>query len=109
MSFDQTFRFTKAVLYQLGPIPMYEPFQDATQPVPVTTVDGTSFLKLYDEDGNYLSTAIGHLPIIPGARGLTVTQKDIRSEDYLYYGLLKDVANRTIRTEVVHNPALKSN
>lgn len=53
MRFDQTFRFTKAVLYQLGPIPMYEPFQDATQPAPVTTVDGTCFLKIYDEGGNY--------------------------------------------------------
>lgn len=51
MQMNQTFRFTKAVFYQLGPIPMYEPFQDATQPEPVTTVDGACYLKLYDQDG----------------------------------------------------------
>lgn len=61
----------------------------------------------YDEDGNYKSTAIGHLPIRVGAAGLTVTQNDISSEDYICYGLLKDVANRTIRTKIVHHPASK--
>ena len=57
----------------------------------------------YDADGNYLSTAAGHLPINVGTSGLTVTQKDISSEEYYYYGLLRDVLNRTIKTEELHH------
>ena len=57
----------------------------------------------YDSDGNYLSTAAGHLPINIGTSGLTVTQKDISSEEYYYYGLLRDVLNRTIKTEELHH------
>ena len=59
----------------------------------------------YDESGNYLSTAMGHLPINVGTYGLRVTQKDISSEDYFYYGILRDVMNREIRTETLHHKA----
>ena len=59
----------------------------------------------YDEDGNYLSTAMGHLPINVGMYGLEVTQKDIRSEEYDYYGILYDVLNRTIKTQTLHHEA----
>ncbi|MGX8774449.1 MAG: clostripain-related cysteine peptidase [Bacillota bacterium] len=59
----------------------------------------------YDEDGNYLSTAAGHLPIDVGVRGLTVSQKDISDQEYYYYGILYDVLNRTMETEkLYHRP-----
>ena len=57
----------------------------------------------YDEDGNYLTTAAGHLPVDVGTRGLKVTQEDISSEDYYYYGILYDVLNRTMETEQIHH------
>jgi len=57
----------------------------------------------YDKSGNYLSTAVGHLPISVGTYGLRVTQKDISSEEYYYYGILKDVMNREIETETLHH------
>ena len=57
----------------------------------------------YDEDGKYLSTAAGHMPIDVGIKGLTVTQKDISSEEYDYYGILFDVMNRTMKTETLHH------
>lgn len=63
----------------------------------------------YDSDGNYLSTAAGHLPINIGTSGLKVTQKDISSEEYYYYGLLRDVLNRTIKTEELHHLPHKGN
>ncbi len=53
----------------------------------------------YDEDGDYLFTALGHLPTYVGRKGLTVTQKDISSEDYEYFGILYDVMNRTMETK----------
>ena len=59
----------------------------------------------YDEEGNYLSTAMGHLPINVGMYGLEVTQKDISDQDYYYYGLLKDVLNGTIKTQTLHHEA----
>ncbi len=59
----------------------------------------------YDEEGNYLSTAMGHLPVNVGVSGLEVTQKDISSEEYDYYGILRDVLNRTITTETLHHDA----
>ena len=57
----------------------------------------------YDEDDNYLSTAAGHMPIFVGTYGLKVTQKDISSEEYIYYGILQDVMHRTIHTETLHH------
>ncbi len=57
----------------------------------------------YDEDGNFLSTAAGHLPIKVGLSGLEVTQKDISSEEYYYYGMLCDVLNRVMETEKIHH------
>ena len=57
----------------------------------------------YDEDGNYLTTAAGHMPIDVGTQGLKVTQEDISSEDYYYYGILYDVLNRTMETEQIHH------
>ena len=59
----------------------------------------------YDEDGNYLSTAMGHLPINVGMNGLKVTQKDISSEEYDYYGILQDVLHRTFKTKTLHHKA----
>ena len=59
----------------------------------------------YDENGEYLSTAAGHMPIDVGVKGLTVTQKDISSEEYYYYGILRDVMNRTMETERLHHEA----
>jgi hypothetical protein len=55
----------------------------------------------YDKDGNYLSTALGHLPINVGLYGLEVTQEDISDRDYEYYGVLHDVLNRTLKTEII--------
>ena len=57
----------------------------------------------YDKDGNYLSTAVGHLPINVGMYGLKMSLRDISSEDYDYYGILHDVLNRTMKTEVLHH------
>lgn len=62
----------------------------------------------YDKDGNYLSTALGHWPISVGMYGLKLSQRDISSEDYEYYGILKDVMNRTMKTEILHNKGKKS-
>ena len=53
----------------------------------------------YDKDGNYLKTAMGHSPILVGAQGLKVTQKDISTEEYEYFGILYDVMNRTMETK----------
>ena len=61
----------------------------------------------YDKEGNYLSTALGHLPISVGVYGLKLSQRDISSEDYLYYGILRDVMNRTLKTEIVHHEGKK--
>ncbi|MBQ3322759.1 MAG: hypothetical protein IJH05_07960 [Firmicutes bacterium] len=55
----------------------------------------------YDKEGNYLSTALGHLPINVGLYGLEVTQEDISDRDYEYYGVLHDVLNRTLKTEII--------
>lgn len=57
----------------------------------------------YDEEGNYLSTALGHLPINVGVYGLKLSQRDISAEEYTYYGILKDVMNRTLKTEILHH------
>ena len=62
---------------------------------------------LYDKDGNYLSTALGHWPISVGMYGLKLSQRGISSEDYLYYGILRDVVNRTLKTEIVHHEGKK--
>jgi len=48
---------------------------------------------------------MGHLPVNVGVSGLEVTQKDISSEEYDYYGILRDVLNRTITTETLHHDA----
>jgi hypothetical protein len=55
----------------------------------------------YDEEGNYLSTALGHLPMNVGVYGLKLTQEDISDRNYEYYGVLYDVLNRVLKTEVV--------
>ncbi len=57
----------------------------------------------YDKDGNYLTTALGHWPINVGMYGLKLTQKDISSEEYNYYGILRDVLNRESQTETLHH------
>lgn len=57
----------------------------------------------YDEDGNYLSTALGHLPINVGMYGLKLSLRDISSQEYEYYGILWDVLNRPLKTETLHN------
>ena len=61
----------------------------------------------YDKDGNYLKTAMGHRPILLGVRGLTVTQKDISTEEYEYFGILYDVMNRTMETRHLTHKAEK--
>lgn len=57
----------------------------------------------YDENDNYLSTSLGHLPITVGTQGLRVTQKDISTEEYKYYGILKDVMNGESQTETLYH------
>lgn len=59
----------------------------------------------YDEEGNYLSTALGHLPMNVGVYGLKLTQEDISDRNYEYYGVLYDVLNRVLKTEVVKHEA----
>ncbi|MBQ9015450.1 MAG: hypothetical protein IJ109_04955 [Firmicutes bacterium] len=57
----------------------------------------------YDEDGNYISTALGHMPIYVGTAGLQAKQKDISSKEFMYYGVMKDTMNRTLQTKVLHH------
>ena len=59
----------------------------------------------YDEDGNYLRTAMGNLPINVGMYGLKVTRRSIDSREYYYYGILKDVLNGTITTQRIYHKA----
>ena len=73
-----------------------------TSGVICTSGEDRSFtLSDYDEEGNYLSTALGHLPMNVGMYGLEVTQEDISDRNYEYYGVLYDVLNRVLKTEVV--------
>ena len=57
----------------------------------------------YDEEGNYLSTALGHMPINVGLYGLKLSLRDISSKEYECYGILRDVLNRTMKTETIHH------
>ena len=58
----------------------------------------------YDEDGNYISTASGHLPMLVGTVGLRVKMKDVSHESYMYCGILQDAMHRVMRTETLkHN------
>jgi len=57
----------------------------------------------YDADGNYLSTALGHLPINVGMYGLEMSRIDISKQEYECYGILHDIMNRTLKTEVLHH------
>ena len=59
----------------------------------------------YDEEGNYLSTAMGHLPIHVGPDGMRVSTRDISSEVYECYGILEDAMLRTMQTKNVHHEA----
>ena len=39
--------------------------------------------------------------------GLKLSQRDISGAEYEYYGILKDVMNRTLKTEVLHHKGKK--
>ena len=57
----------------------------------------------YDEEGNFVRTAMGHLPVKVDDDGLTLEQSDITGEDFRYYGIIYDTGNNRMETEVLEN------
>ncbi|MCF0111649.1 MAG: hypothetical protein HUJ58_07100 [Erysipelotrichaceae bacterium] len=58
----------------------------------------------YDEDGTYIRTAMGHLPVLIDKNGLQAAQTTFDNEEFRFCGIITDAANQVYETERVNYP-----